>query len=152
MIQQWLTLVLDLVVTGLAMLVVGLAIRLRDSVSVGLTGVSLVQLITFAETIKVFIQFWASLETSIGAVSRIRDFSQTIRDENLPGEGAHGPVPPSWPSRGKVEIKNISAAYEPNGHTVTGGSTEGAVIQALDGISLSFAPGEKIGICGRTGR
>ncbi|KAH8884731.1 multidrug resistance-like protein [Thozetella sp. PMI_491] len=150
MIQQWLTLVLDLVVTGLALLVVGLAVGLRESVSAGLAGVSLVQLITFAETIKVSIQFWTSLETSLGAVARIREFSQTVRDENLTGEGNQGPPPQSWPSRGDIEINNISASYELDGQGGLGNS-DLASIRALDGITLSFAAGEKIGICGRTG-
>ncbi|KAK1988939.1 ABC transporter type 1, transmembrane domain-containing protein, partial [Colletotrichum cereale] len=73
--QQWLTLVLDLTTAALAILVVGLAVRLRATVSVGLTGVSLVQLISFTETLKMLIQFWTSLETSIGAVARIKNFS-----------------------------------------------------------------------------
>ena len=40
-VQQWLELVLDLVVAAEAILVVGLAIALRTSTSIGLLGVSL---------------------------------------------------------------------------------------------------------------
>jgi len=139
MIQQWLTIVLDLVTTGLAILVVGIAVRLRESVSVGLTGVSLVQLITLAETVKLLIQFWTSLETSIGAVARIKNFSEETPDENLPGE-RHEP-PPEWPGRGEIRIDGISVSYGEN-----------LAHKALQDISLSISPGEKIGICGRTGR
>lgn len=138
MLQQWLTLVLDLVVTGLALLIVGLAVRLRDSVSVGLTGVSLVQLISFAETLKLLIQFWTSLETSIGAVARIKNFREETPDERLPGEN-HAP-PSDWPASGAVEIREISASYG-----------EDLEAKALDGISLSLSAGQKVGVCGRTG-
>ena len=139
MVQQWLTLVLDLITTALALLVVGLAVRLRASVSVGLTGVSLVQLISFTETVKILIQFWTSLETSIGAVARIKQFGEETGDENLPGEGAVLPV--AWPDAGRIDIRGLSASYGEN-----------AEIKALDGITLSIKPGEKVGICGRTGR
>ena len=138
MLQQWLTLVLDLVVTALALLIVGLAVKLRDSVSVGLTGVSLVQLISFAETLKLLIQFWTSLETSIGAVARIKNFAEETPDERLPGEN-HVP-PPHWPATGAVDIQGISASYGEDLET-----------KALDGISLSLGTGQKVGICGRTG-
>ncbi|KAI1336278.1 multidrug resistance-like protein [Xylariaceae sp. FL0016] len=138
MIQRWLTLVLDLIVAALALLVVGLALKLQDSVSVGLTGVSLVQLITFAENVRILIQWWTSLETSIGAVARIKRFSEDTPNENLPGEDR---LPPSqWPARGSVELRDVSASY---------GGENG--MKALDSVSVTIQPGEKVGIVGRTG-
>ena len=52
MIQQWLTLVLDLVAMGLALIVTGLAFKLRNVVSPGFTGVALVQIIGFNVTLQ----------------------------------------------------------------------------------------------------
>lgn len=139
MVQQWLTLVLNLVTAALAVLIVGLAVRLRGSVSVGLTAVSLIQLITLAENLKILIQFWTSLETSIGAVARIKNFSEETPDERLPGEDQQPPR--DWPSRGGIEMRDLSAGY---GEDLAGR-------RALDGVALSIRPGEKVGICGRTG-
>lgn len=139
MIQRWLTLVLDLIVAGLALLIVGLAVKLRDSVSIGLTGVALVQLITFTENVRMLILWWTSLETSIGAIARIKQFSENTGDENLPGENQL--VPEEWPTRGEVALRGISASYGENDE-----------IKALDDISISVKPGEKLGIVGRTGR
>lgn len=138
MVQQWLTLVLNLVTAALAVLIVGLAVRLRDSVSVGLTAVSLIQLITLAENLKSLIQFWTSLETSIGAVARIKNFSEETPDERLPGEVQTPPT--DWPARGGIEIRSLSASYG-----------EDLEHRALDGVTLNIRPGEKVGICGRTG-
>jgi ATP-binding cassette, subfamily C (CFTR/MRP), member 1 len=108
-------------------------------VSIGLTAVSLVQLITFAETIKMLIQWWTSLETSIGAVARIKRFSEETPDENLPGENK--PPLANWPLNGEVLVKDATASYG-----------LGSENKALDGISFSVKPGEKVGIVGRTGR
>ncbi|KAF4845765.1 ABC transporter atnG [Colletotrichum siamense] len=157
--QQWLTLVLDLTTTALALLVVGLAVRLRDTVSVGLTGVSLVQLISFTETLKMLIQFWTSLETSIGAVARIKNFADDTPDEIeddllkrqlLCSEGRQGvsaTLLPGWPDKGCIELRDISASYASSANDYD----EKSVPKALDGISISIRTGEKIGIVGRTG-
>ncbi|KAJ0353305.1 hypothetical protein COL154_003366 [Colletotrichum chrysophilum] len=157
--QQWLTLVLDLTTTALALLVVGLAVRLRDTVSVGLTGVSLVQLISFTETLKMLIQFWTSLETSIGAVARIKNFADDTPDEIeddllkrqlLCSEGRQGvsaTLLPGWPDKGCIELRDISASYASSANDCD----EKSVPKALDGISISIRAGEKIGIVGRTG-
>ncbi|KAI8275314.1 ABC transporter atnG [Colletotrichum sp. SAR11_240] len=158
--QQWLTLVLDLTTTALALLVVGLAVRLRDTVSVGLTGVSLVQLISFTETLKMLIQFWTSLETSIGAVARIKNFADDTPDEieddslnrQLLGsedrQGVSATLLPGWPDKGCIELRDISASYASSANDC---DHEKSLLKALDGISISIRAGEKIGIVGRTG-
>ncbi|RFU74209.1 hypothetical protein TARUN_8040 [Trichoderma arundinaceum] len=138
MVQRWLVLVLDLTTTALALLIVGFAVKLRGSVSVGLTGVSLVQLISMSETLNMLIQFWTSIETSIGAVARIKQFAEETPTESLPGEDQEPPT--NWPDRGHVVIRDLEASYDENGS-----------IKALDGVTLDLKPGEKVGICGRTG-
>ncbi|VTT59468.1 unnamed protein product [Fusarium fujikuroi] len=139
-VQRWLVLVLDLTTAALALLLVGLAVRLRGEVDVGLTGVSLVQLISLSETVNMLIQFWTSIETSIGAVARIKKFAEETSEENLPGETNQPPV--QWPDKGAIQINNLTASY---------GDGDGEVIKALDAVSLGIKGGEKLGICGRTG-
>lgn len=138
MVQRWLVLVLDLTTTALALLIVGFSVKLRGSVSVGLTGVSLVQLISMSETLNMLIQFWTSIETSIGAVARIKQFAEETPDESLPGEDRD--VPAHWPDNGHIVIRDLEASYDESGG-----------IKALDGVTLDLKPGEKVGICGRTG-
>ncbi|KAK3949643.1 P-loop containing nucleoside triphosphate hydrolase protein [Pseudoneurospora amorphoporcata] len=101
-IQQWLALVLDLVVGGMAVVLVGVAVGVapdpekgpldkKTAVSAGVLGVSLVLVMTFNELIVQTLQAWTRLETSIGAVARVRDFG--------------------WPSRGEIKIEKICASY-----------------------------------------
>ncbi|KXH60239.1 hypothetical protein CSAL01_11379 [Colletotrichum salicis] len=167
--QQWLTLVLDLTTTALALLVVGLAVRLRDTVSVALTGVSLVQLISFTETLKMLIQFWTSLETSIGAVARIKNFAEETPDEveadalkreALMIQSAAGgqmeqtpetTIVQGWPSRGAIELHDVVASYDQTHPDTDTESHPAATAKALDGITLSLPPASKTGIVGRTG-
>jgi ABC-type multidrug transport system fused ATPase/permease subunit len=110
MIQRWLALVIDLVIGSLAVLVVGIAVALRGTISPGFTGVSMTQIISFTSYLKLMVMFWAQMETSIGAVARIRLFSANTPDENRKGEDVE--PPPKWPAEGKVEISNLSASYK----------------------------------------
>jgi ATP-binding cassette subfamily C (CFTR/MRP) protein 1 len=54
--------------------------------------------------------FWTQLETSLGAVARIRQFEKETVAEDLENE-THDP-PFDWPSQGSIEIKNLSAKYK----------------------------------------
>ena len=62
MVQRWFTLFLDLV--GLALFIVALAIKFKGTVSLGFTGVALVNLETLTDNIKNSITAWTMLETS----------------------------------------------------------------------------------------
>jgi ABC-type multidrug transport system fused ATPase/permease subunit len=109
MAQRWLGLVLDLVTAGIAILVVGLSIGLKDSVSAGSVGVSLINVISFTSYVRAIVILWTSTETSIGAIARIKSFSEGTASESLDGEDC---VPPEhWPSNGAIEFKNVSACY-----------------------------------------
>jgi ATP-binding cassette subfamily C (CFTR/MRP) protein 1 len=136
-IQRWLSLVLDLIIAALAVMVVGVSVGLRDTISSGFTGVSLTQIISFSSYLKLMVMFWTQMETSIGAVARIRAFaSETPREEN----NDEVEPPEDWPSRGEVKIMNASARYRKEEEAT-----------ALSHINLAIKPGEKVGICGRTG-
>jgi len=138
MIQKWLALVLDLIIMVMAVLVVGIAVALRNTISPGFTGVSLTQIISFTSYITTMILFWAQMETSIAAVARIRDFSKETESESSPEEDFD--VPHDWPTSGKIEICNLSAKYRPEKESTV-----------LNDINISISAGEKVCICGRTG-
>ena len=109
MIQRWLMLVLDLVTMCLAVLAVGVAVGLRKSISAGGIGVSLTQIISFTGFVKQFITTQTTLETTLGAISRIKTFTEETENENLPP--ATNTPPADWPRHGTVEISNITATY-----------------------------------------
>lgn len=107
MIQRWLGFTLQLVVAALALIVVTLATQLRSNTA--FTGASLVTLMVFGDNISYLVQMYTALETSIGAVSRLKSFSDKVRPENLEGEDV---VPPrEWPLRGGIQLNGVSASY-----------------------------------------
>ena len=110
MIQQWLTFVLYIVVALLALLVVALATQVKAFTNAGLTGASLVTLMSFGAFVSHLISTYTLLETSIGAVSRLREFSEKTSTEGWAGEDI---VPdPLWPAFGAINIKEVTASYQ----------------------------------------
>lgn len=126
-----------MIVAVVAVLLMSLAVILRSRVNPGFLGVAMVNIMNLNNTLTSLIEFWTLLETSLGAVSRIKEFTENTDSENLPGED--GTPPPEWPLRGDLEIHGMSAAYSSNTSSV------------LSNISFSIAHGQRIAVCGRTG-
>lgn len=108
-VQRWLTLTLDLVVAGIATVLIVLVVALRGTLSSGYVGVALFNVILFSQTIKLLVQFWTNMEIHIGSVARVKDFTEKVESEDLPTE--NNLVPPAWPSEGVIEFRSVSASY-----------------------------------------
>ncbi|CAG7924068.1 unnamed protein product [Penicillium olsonii] len=136
-IQRWITLVLDLLVAAIAVIVISVALSLRGNASMNLLGIALFNIVNFSATLQSLVKNWIELETSIGAVSRIRSYEQQTLTEDLDSETQI--VAENWPQKGCVEIHNLSASYEVKSEPV------------LKEINLKVSHGEKVALCGRTG-
>lgn len=108
-IQRWLILVLDLIVAGLALVLVGLAVALRSHINAGFLGLALVNMMELSHALTNLVQFWTSLETSLGGIARIKDFSENTPMEETLNENLN--LDASWPSRGALRFESVSASY-----------------------------------------
>ncbi|KAI0126691.1 P-loop containing nucleoside triphosphate hydrolase protein [Xylariales sp. AK1849] len=132
-VQRWLMLVLQLTVAGLCVLLIGISVAIRDKIDAGFLGVALTSVTNFGLTLTQLIQTWTELETSLGAITRIREF---IGDTPQESDGADYP-PDNWPAKGAVSISELSGMY--------------GTRTVLDRVSLEIKPGEKVAVCGRSG-
>ncbi|KAL2882737.1 hypothetical protein SGCOL_001948 [Colletotrichum sp. CLE4] len=146
MIQQWLVVTMQLMVAGLAVVLVTLATQLRANS--GFTGASLVTLMSWGETLSSLVRFYTQLETSIGAVSRIKTFSEKVTPEDLEGEDIEPPE--EWPETGRIEINGVSASYNNEQQAKSDGVTTPPHL-ALKDLNFSIQSGQKVALCGRTG-
>lgn len=140
-IQRWLKLVLDLFVAASATILVTLAVFTNMS-SAGGIGIAMLNIMDFSGTLASLITSWTALETSLGAISRLRAFEVTTPSEFDRGS-LLGPtsLPDPWPHAGQVEVQELCASY----------SGQESSRPVLEDISLLIRPGEKVAICGRTG-
>ncbi|GJC97830.1 ABC transporter [Colletotrichum higginsianum] len=153
-IQRWLTLVLGLTVAGLAILLTALGVTLRSRLDAGFLGVALVSMMNLGQSLAALITFWTLLETSLGAISRVKTFSEDTPTEK-PREIVDTRILAGWPSQGSVVIENWSAHY--NGYIYLTFyflefCTRLKHHPVLRNIDISIQAGEKVAICGRTGR
>ncbi|KAJ6175652.1 hypothetical protein N7485_002566 [Penicillium canescens] len=139
-IQRWLSLVLNLIVAGITVLLVGLSVALRSHLDPGLLGIALVMMMDLGLILSELIQNWTLLETSLGAIARIKDFAdETPREESNFTIETH--VEPSeWPTSGEIKITDAGIAWSP-------GDTK----PLLNSINLRIGAGQKFGLCGRSG-
>lgn len=110
-IQQWLTLVMGLIVAALAVIIVAMTTSLADQYNGAAVGVALSFILTFNSTISSTLRSWTSLETTIGAVSRVQRFVQdTPREANhdLMGSVVLGV---SGHSQFTIAFENVTAGY-----------------------------------------
>jgi ATP-binding cassette subfamily C (CFTR/MRP) protein 1 len=136
-IQRWLKLVLDLVVAALAVIVVALAVSSRATTSAGLLGVALTNVLGFSQSLTRLVTEWTTLETSLGAISRVRSFASDTEQDILMENAL---TSTNIVSKGEVAFSGVYAKY-----TNEPGSYD------LHDISFTIRPGTKVAICGRTG-
>ncbi|KUI55631.1 Multidrug resistance-associated protein 1 [Cytospora mali] len=146
MIQVWLALVLKLIVAVVAVSATTLATQLSSfSERTGFVGAGLVSLMQFGNLLNGSVQSWIYLETSLGAVKRLRDFGEKTGTEGKVGEDLQPGE--SWPERGETVLEGVDASYEEEKYR--GDEDDRHLV--LKHISMRVQPGERVAIIGRTG-
>jgi ATP-binding cassette, subfamily C (CFTR/MRP), member 1 len=108
-IQQCLTFILDLIVAILTTILVTVTVVWKDRFDAGSIGVSLVTIVAFSQTLARLITMWTMMESSVGAVSRVRRFIAETESEETPDRFY---VPPEeWPQTGAIEIQSLVASH-----------------------------------------
>jgi ABC-type multidrug transport system fused ATPase/permease subunit len=139
-IQRWLSLVLNLIVAAVTVLLVGTSLALRNRVDSGLLGIALVMMMDLGLVLSELIQNWTLLETSLGAISRIKEFAEDTPNEEGDTVARTGYELPGWPTRSEIAFKDASIAWNSGAKPL------------LNGINLRIRAGNKFGLCGRSGR
>jgi ABC-type multidrug transport system fused ATPase/permease subunit len=124
-------------VAAVGIVVVTLATRVPGQSSGAAIGIALNNILGFNQSLRVLVESWTQLETSLGAIARLRNFELTTPPEDKPEEREMPPA--AWPDKGRIDFKDLTASYGPSA-------------PALQNISMTIMPGQKVGICGRTGR
>lgn len=113
MVQRWLNFVLDLIIAGLATVLMTIATQLRTSMDAAALGVGLSSIIGFSTLTSQFIMAYTELESSLGAVARIEDCVDNIQSEDA-GMRSFQPhvLPHGWARNADVSFWNVTSIYE----------------------------------------
>jgi ABC-type multidrug transport system fused ATPase/permease subunit len=109
-LQRWLNIVLDLLAAAIATSAVVIAVVFREHISGAQVGIVLNIMLVANTTLLRLVENWTALETSLGAIARLKSL-----EEMVPFEGGHAETlqpPENWPSQGVIEFKNITASYQ----------------------------------------
>lgn len=85
------------------------AVFFRGQISGGEVGVALNIMLVANTTLLKLVENWTQLEISLGAVARVRSLEKSTPSE---GGGEMFDPPRNWPSKGRVELKDITASYK----------------------------------------
>uniref|UniRef100_A0A8B9ZFG3 ATP binding cassette subfamily C member 8 n=1 Tax=Anas platyrhynchos TaxID=8839 RepID=A0A8B9ZFG3_ANAPL len=111
---------------------------LYKTLSSGLVGLGLTYALMVSNYLNWMVRNLADMEIQLGAVKRIHGLLKT-EAENYEGLLSSSQIPQNWPDRGEIQIQNLSVRYDSNLKPV------------LKHVNAHISPGQKIGICGRTG-
>ncbi|GAQ46650.1 ATP-binding cassette transporter [Aspergillus niger] len=135
-LQCWLKIVLDCIMTIIAIGLITLTVMYRNSTGADV-GMALNLMIGANTTLLRLVQNWTSLETSLGAVARLKDVQECVPSEDA-AKGALEPGP-KWPSAGDLRTENITVSYSQESEP------------GLRNVSFRVNPGQKLIVMGRTG-
>uniref|UniRef100_A0A8D2K0N4 ATP binding cassette subfamily C member 8 n=1 Tax=Theropithecus gelada TaxID=9565 RepID=A0A8D2K0N4_THEGE len=111
---------------------------LHRELSAGLVGLGLTYALMVSNYLNWMVRNLADMELQLGAVKRIHGLLKT-EAESYEGLLAPSLIPKNWPDQGRIQIQNLSVRYD------------SSLKPVLKHVNALISPGQKIGICGRTG-
>ncbi|XP_059391674.1 ATP-binding cassette sub-family C member 8-like isoform X2 [Carassius carassius] len=111
---------------------------LYNHLSTGLVGLGLTYALMVSNYLNWMVRNLADMEVQLGAVKKIKALLKT-EPENYEGLLSASHVPEGWPQRGEIQIQNLSVRYD------------STLKPVLKHVNAHISPGQKVGICGRTG-
>jgi len=137
--NRWLQLRLEMVGTLLMATVIGFSLEGRSSgnVSVGIVALSMFYVMGATGILNFAIRMMTETEARMTSAERIHEYATQVEPEAA--ELTDKRPPAGWPSKGSIEVKDVTMRYRPNLPIV------------LNNLSFVIEGGSKVGICGRTG-
>ncbi|KAK9772947.1 hypothetical protein SCAR479_10457 [Seiridium cardinale] len=153
-IQNALSFALGIIVAILTVILVAIVVTWPNKFSAGSVGISLVTIMTFGLTLARLIKMWTQMESSIGAVARVKRF---ITETESEGDEAYDEPPATWPQTGTIQLQSVVASYKYRRQhnlsrprdTLRNDSSDAEAV--LKGITMLVQPQQHVAICGRSG-
>uniref|UniRef100_UPI00358FFAEC ATP-binding cassette sub-family C member 9-like n=1 Tax=Myxine glutinosa TaxID=7769 RepID=UPI00358FFAEC len=136
--NRWLEVRLDYIGACIVLIAAVTSINKYDGLNSGLVGLGLTYALMVSNYLNWVIRNFADIEVHMGAIKRVNGLLD-IETETYEGLLPAAQVPDNWPECGEIKIQELSVRYD---------CTLKAVLKQ---INAHIEPGQKVGICGRTG-
>lgn len=136
--QRWLCVHLDIIALIFALIICLLCITEQFNISPSSTGLLLNYVIQIVGLLSLTIRAMTQVETEMNSVERLHSYAFHLPQEAPYEMPNHKPIP-QWPMAGYIQFNDVSMRYRPQLPLV------------LKDMTFGVYPGEKVGICGRTG-
>ncbi|NWZ19112.1 MRP7 protein, partial [Asarcornis scutulata] len=135
---QWLDIRLQMIGVAVITAIAAIAViqHQKELGNPGLVGLALSYALSVTNLLSGLISSFTMTETMMVSVERTEEYTTDIPVEP---QDKVVQVAADWPSRGLVEFQHVVLAYR------------AGLPNALDGVSFTVYPGEKVGVVGRTG-
>uniref|UniRef100_A0A8D0LCT4 ATP binding cassette subfamily C member 9 n=1 Tax=Sphenodon punctatus TaxID=8508 RepID=A0A8D0LCT4_SPHPU len=123
---------------GACIVLTAAAASISQGPASGLVGLGLLYALMITNYLNWVVRNLADLEVHMGAVKKVNSFLN-MESENYEGTMDPSQIPKNWPQEGEIKIEDLCVRYENNLKPV------------LKHVKAYIKPGQKVGICGRTG-
>ena len=139
--DRWLPVRLETVGNSIVLVVALLGTTKANSPAAPFVGLVLSFALEITGLLSWVVRQWSELETAVIAVERVKEYTSLPAEEETGAVTRGGAVapPPGWPSGGAISIQALNMRYQPQMPLV------------LRDLSVDIAPGQKVGVVGRTG-
>lgn len=135
--NRWLALRIDLAGALVSFFAGAFVVLSVGKIDAGAAGLSLSYAVTFTENVLWLVRLYSVNEQNMNSVERVKEYLDVEQEAKAVITDARPPG--NWPSRGSIQFINYSTRYRSDLEPV------------LRSITFNIAPGERIGIVGRTG-
>lgn len=136
--QRWLGISLDCIAAAFGLIICMLCITDQFNIGPQSTGLLLNYCIQIIGLLSLTIRAMTQVENEMNSAERLYQYAFNIPQEAAYEKTEFKPAP-EWPPSGYIQFKDVSLRYR-----------EGLPL-AIKDLTFDVYPGEKIGICGRTG-
>uniref|UniRef100_A0A8C5MSQ0 ATP binding cassette subfamily C member 8 n=1 Tax=Leptobrachium leishanense TaxID=445787 RepID=A0A8C5MSQ0_9ANUR len=138
--NRWLEVRMEYI--GACVVLVAAVASIMNSLAYGLApgfvGLGITYALMVSNYLNWMVRNLSDMEIQLGAVKRINGLLKT-EPENYKGLLSSSQIPQNWPENGEIQIQNLSVRYD------------STLKPVLKHVNAHISPGQKIGICGRTG-
>lgn len=136
--QRWLSIRLDAIGNMMIFIISMLVVTSRFSVAPSIGGVVLSYILGIVGMFQFAVRQLAEVENNMNSTERIHHYGTGL-DEEAPLHVEGNAVAETWPEHGEIVFDDVQMRYR------------AGLPLVLKGLTIHIAPGERIGIVGRTG-